>query len=301
MEHVILSDKIQLISPYAFSNASNLQSVSMSFAVTEIDMKAFEDCISLEQIYIPDSVYKIHETAFDGCPKVHFYTVKGSYASKFAEENKIGIFEQPKYSLSYAEDVKREYYQTLKEEKEKSEQEENAPKPIEIGPDVMGYTTIVGNNAVILMDSAGGTVISGVNAQSNDSLQQMAENGVIDANAFYGDKHLDEVIIPEGVTEIDKFAFARSSITSVVIPDGTTSIGYAAFYHCDDLDAVEIPESVTYIAGNAFQHTAWLNDWYENGDGDYLIVGDGVLLVYKGNADDYFQPADVKYVACEIK
>ncbi len=301
LEHIILSDKIQAISPYAFSNAANLKSVSMSFAVTEIGMKAFEDCVSLEQIYIPDSVLKIHETAFDGCPKISLYTADGSFGSKYATEHSLLTTTTPVYSLSYAEDVKKEYYAAEKEAKEKSEQEENAPKPIEIGSDVMGYTTVVGNNAVILMDSAGGTVISGVNVQSNDNLNEMADAGTIPENAFYGAKYLDKVEIPEGIKEIEKFAFARSNISAVKIPEGTTSIGYAAFYHCDNLEEVEIPGSVTYIAGNAFEHTAWLDNWYENGENDYLIVGDGVLLAYKGAAENYVQPANVKYVACEIK
>ena len=299
LEHVILSDKIQVISPYAFSNAAKLKSVSMSFAVTEIKMKAFEDCVSLEQIYIPDSVTKIHDTAFDGCSKVFFYTAEGTYGSKYASEKDMSASTTPIYSLSYAEDVKEDYYEAIKEEKEKSEQEENAPKPVEIGPDVMGYTTLVGNNAVILMDSAGGKVISGANAQANDDLKEMSDKGVIVANAFYGADTLDDVSIPKGVTEIGKFAFARSSVTSVDIPEGTTSIGYAAFYHCDDLEDVEIPASVTYIGDKAFEHTAWLEDWYENGEGDYLIVGDGVLLAYKGEPGAYRKPSNVKYVACE--
>ncbi len=299
LEHVILSDKIQIISPYAFSNAANLKTVSMSFAVTEIEMKAFEDCINLEQIYIPDSVIKIHDTAFDGCKKLNFYTAPGSYGSMYAENNSIVASATPLYSLSYAEDVKDDYYEAIKEAEEKSEQEANAPKPVEIGPDVMGYTTVVGNHAVILMDSGGGTVISGVNAESNDELITMAEDGIITANAFYGKDSLDVVTIPDGVTEIGKFAFARSSVTAVTIPEGTTSIGYAAFYHCDDLTEVQIPDSVTYIGDKAFEHTAWLENWYESGEGEYLIVGDGVLIAYKGEPSKFKLPANVKYVACE--
>lgn len=297
VEHVILSDKIEVISPYAFSNASNLKSVSMSFAVKEIGMKAFEDCVSLEQIYIPDSVVKIHNTAFDGCHGLKFYTAEGTYGSKYAQEHSIDETVTPIYSLSHAEDVKKEYYDERKEAKEKSEQEANAPVEITNGPDVMGYTTVVGNNAVILMDSAQGSVISGVNAEANDKLQDMAAVGSIKENAFYCDKTLEEVVIPEGVDEIGKFAFARSSVTSVYIPEGTTRIEYAAFYHCDDLSNVVIPSTVTYIGGNAFEHTRWIDDWYASGETDYLIVGDGVLLAYKGEPDDYIRPANVKYVA----
>ncbi len=300
LEHIILSDKIQVISPYAFSNAANLKSVSMSFAVTEISMKAFEDCSNLEQIYIPDSVIKIHETAFDGCGKLNFYAADGSYGLSYAEDNGIQIIATPIYSLSYAEEVEDDYYQAIKEEKEKSEQAANAPVEIEVGPDVMGYTTLVGNHAVILMDSGVGEVLSGTNAQWNDELNEMAQTGKIEANAFYGVDTLKDVTIPEGVVEIDKFAFARSSVISVTIPEGTETIGYASFYHCDNLTEVTIPDTVTYIGNKAFAHTKWLEDWYENGEGDYLIVGDGVLLAYKGKPEDYKVPAGVKYVACEI-
>mgnify|MGYP003322914578 CR=1 FL=1 len=67
------------------------------------------------------------------------------------------------------------------------------------------------------------------------------------------------------------------------------------------MEEVEIPDSVTYIASNAFAHTAWLEDWYENSESDYLIVGDGVLLAYKGQKEDYEQPANVKFVACDVE
>lgn len=300
MEHVILSDQIQVISPYAFSNAANLKSISMSFAVTEIGMKAFEDCVSLEQIYIPDSVVKIHDTAFDGCKKLNFYTADGTFGSKYAEEKSIIVTDSPIYSLSYAEEVEDDYYAAIKEEKEKSEQAANAPVEIEVGPDVMGYTTLVGNHAVILMDSGAGEVLSGANAEWNDDLQEMAKEGTVKANAFYGVDTLKDVSVPEGTVIIDKFAFARSSVTKVSIPEGTESIGYAAFYHCDNLEEVTIPDTVTYIGDKAFEHTKWLNKWYAEGEGDYLIVGDGVLLAYKGEDKDFKLPANVKYVACDI-
>ena len=47
-------------------------------------------------------------------------------------------------------------------------------------------------------------------------------------------------------------AFKNSSITSVIIPDSVTSIGYAAFYNCDSLTSVTIPDSVATIGSSAF-------------------------------------------------
>ena len=131
-------------------------------------------------------------------------------------------------------------------------------------------------------------------------MKEMTESGVISDNAFYRSETLNVLEIPEEIISIGKFAFARSSLTSVVIPEGVTSIDYAAFYHCDDLKEVVIPDSVTYIGIKAFEHTAWLEDWYENGEGNYLIVGDGILLGYRGEPEDYVKPANVKLVACDV-
>ena len=39
---------------------------------------------------------------------------------------------------------------------------------------------------------------------------------------------------------------------TVIIPDGTTSIGSAAFYDCSSLKEITIPENVTSIGDVAF-------------------------------------------------
>ncbi|MBQ8079952.1 MAG: leucine-rich repeat protein [Oscillospiraceae bacterium] len=63
---------------------------------------------------------------------------------------------------------------------------------------------------------------------------------------------LDSVTIPEGVTKIDNFAFYRSSLTSVTIPESVDSIGGGAFQSCNNLTSVIIPEGVTVIENNVF-------------------------------------------------
>ena len=45
----------------------------------------------------------------------------------------------------------------------------------------------------------------------------------------------------------------RSSINTLIIEDGVTSIGKYAFYNCTSLTSVTIPNSVTSIAESAFE------------------------------------------------
>ncbi len=44
------------------------------------------------------------------------------------------------------------------------------------------------------------------------------------------------------------------SVTSIVIPEGVTSIGEAAFFDCRCLTSITIPSSVTSIGDSAFQY-----------------------------------------------
>jgi uncharacterized repeat protein (TIGR02543 family) len=60
-----------------------------------------------------------------------------------------------------------------------------------------------------------------------------------------------EAVIPDGVTSIGKYAFSRTSLTSVTFPDSLESIGYAAFARTS-LTSVTFPDSLTTIGDSAF-------------------------------------------------
>ena len=70
----------------------------------------------------------------------------------------------------------------------------------------------------------------------------------------FGDcSSLTSITIPEGVTSIIDGAFEGcSSLTSITIPEGVTSIGYSTFSGCKSLTSITIPKGVTSIDRNAF-------------------------------------------------
>ena len=67
--------------------------------------------------------------------------------------------------------------------------------------------------------------------------------------AFSGCSSLESITIPEGVTSIGSFS-GCSSLKSIEIPEGVTSIG--SFSRCSSLESINIPEGVTSIESFGF-------------------------------------------------
>lgn len=77
----------------------------------------------------------------------------------------------------------------------------------------------------------------------------------IGEKAFYFNKNLTSVTIPEGVTSIGDSAFYYcTSLVSILIPDTAVSIGSSAFYNCTSLAGIVMPESLTSIGFGAFEN-----------------------------------------------
>ena len=72
--------------------------------------------------------------------------------------------------------------------------------------------------------------------------------------SFYGCSSLTSVMIPDGVTSIGSYAFwGCTSLTGIVLPSGVTSIGSYAFRSCTSLTGIVLPSGVTSIGDMAFE------------------------------------------------
>lgn len=203
---------------------------------------------------------------------------------------------------------------------------------------VLGKTKIVGGKAVVFVDNSKATVYGGTtktqsedvrntmqeesdaSKQQKESVEPLGEevdrnyledipntkyvvvNGDIIADrAFYKENTLTSYNVPGEIKRIGDFSFARSSLTSVYIPYGVEEIGYGAFYACENLSKISIPTTVTKIEPSAFAKTEWLEDWEQGGDvGDFLVVGDGILIAYKGYSTNVVIPQNVKKIGPEV-
>ncbi|MBR3358599.1 MAG: leucine-rich repeat protein [Solobacterium sp.] len=70
--------------------------------------------------------------------------------------------------------------------------------------------------------------------------------------ALSGYKKVEKLIVPEGVVEIQKFAFSYSNLEEIVLPSTLKYIRYGAFYHCRNLKSITIPDGVEEIEESVF-------------------------------------------------
>ncbi|MCR5589944.1 MAG: leucine-rich repeat protein, partial [Lachnospiraceae bacterium] len=163
------------------------------------------------------------------------------------------------------------------------------------------YEDYYGESAATTPEKTDSDIIGDIYASySGDSADVSVPAGVkaIGNRAFYKNGNLNSVSLPSGVTDIGEFAFARSALSDIKLPEGMKRIDYAAFYNCPNLTDPNIPSSVSYIALGAFDGTPYLEQWKRaDTPDDFLIVGDGVLLSYKGRDKEVTVPEGVKHIA----
>lgn len=87
--------------------------------------------------------------------------------------------------------------------------------------------------------------------------EQLTELTVIDLSQatilpFNSGAALYGTVTAYGANEVPRTAFFGKKLTSVSLPDGIQSIGYAAFAGCDRLESVTLPSTLVYLGDYAF-------------------------------------------------
>ena len=101
-----------------------------------------------------------------------------------------------------------------------------------------------------------------MNCSSLTSITLPQNLTTISYNMFFN-SGLESIIIPNGVTKIEQFAFyGCSTLTSIVIPDKVTLIDEFAFCECSSLTSIVIPASVSYVGFGVFEDCSCLESVY---------------------------------------
>ncbi len=107
---------------------------------------------------------------------------------------------------------------------------------------------------------------------------------------------LKEIVIPDTVTTIGERAFQGTKLESLVIPEGVTTIGADAFQG-SALRTVQLADSLESVAPSAFENTPFLQTGALKSSGGWLLLPNGTLINYVGDAVNAVIPAAVKKIA----
>ena len=231
----------------AFEGCISLTSVTIPNGVTSIGGNAFTNCSGLTSINIPDGVTSIGQYAFNNCASLQSVIIPNSVTS-------IG-------SAVFSSCA--------------SLQSVTIPNSV----------TSIGNYAFM----------SCINLQSVTIPNSVTSIGDY---AFMSCINLISVDIPNSVTSIGNYAFeVCTSLESITIPNSVTSIGDYAFRECQSLQSVTIngnpkigkkaflntPVTVTMnLKASKIDDDYWTT-FYNNG---YNFQADEYTTVYKGTVDN---------------
>ncbi len=274
---VIIPDGITTVSGYAFYECSTLTSVTIPDSVTSIGSWAFYDCDSLTSVTIPDGLTSIGYGAFENCTSLTSVTIPdsvtsidswafngcGSLTSVTIPDSVTSIGD---YAFAYCSSSLKLYGYTG------SYAETYAKNN---GITFVALAKIItsgscGENIEYTLTTDGVLTISGSGA--------MTDYSSYTSTPWYSNQSsIKTVVIKNGVTSIGSSAFEYcTGLTSVTIGDSVTSIGRYAFYECSSLTSVTIPDSVTSIGYNAFYNTAYYNN-SSNWENGLLYIGNCLI------------------------
>lgn len=305
LEEVVLGKGLTAVDEYSFAGCTGLKQITIPENIQSIDAQAFAGCVNLTDIYIPATVTGIAEDAFLNCDNVTIHADEGSVAAQFSQKLAEQKNRDPLVTAAPVQTPTAVSRPDTQATTEPVSTATPAPVATPVPGNVLGSTIIVGNHALVMVHPGEEKVQQGYTepeaGQETGEEQDITaetENGKIPEWMYYRNQSVSAVTIPEGTTEIGRFAFSRSSLRTVTIPEGVTVIDYAAFYHCDNLDNVILPDTVNTVGAKAFTHTGWLDDFEENSMDDFLISGD-ILVAYKGNLPEVVIPDGVRVIAEE--
>lgn len=264
-KNIILPKGIKTLKSYAFCNVNaNNKEIILSDSIESIEEKAFYAVPNIEKIFISKSVKNINEKAFYvgfdnsldeylGCISLkeiivdennpYFKSVDGNLYSK---DGKTLI----KYATGKTDEefiipegvVKTSSYSTLVD----CGHLKKVVLPASFGDEE--FILFVPNNENSFID---------IEINKNNPNYKVVDGNVVskDETVFvmYNKKYnAENFIVPKNIKKIDNCAFTDSPLENIILPNGITEIGESAFEYCYNLKNIILPNTIKSISTSAF-------------------------------------------------
>lgn len=239
------------ITSFSQNALKNCVSLRLPDGMETISSNLLYDCNKLVTLWIPASVTKIEESAFNTCSSLKTVILEDGTEAITLAVSYPAYYSKPQWfstcpldSVYIGRDVKYVFTVQGGTYSYSPFREKETLRKVVFGDNV---TTIP--NA---MFDGCSNLISVVTPEEMDS---------IGYSAFKGCESLSSFTLPHGIRTISSSTFNNcKSLTSINIPETVKSIEEQAFYYCEGLTSLIIPNNVKYIGKLAFGICTNLSD-----------------------------------------
>lgn len=245
------------LADYAFTNCSNMKTVSLGQNVSSIGKNAFSRCSSIETIDIPDNVTVLNEFTFESCTSLKSITIKEkmtdikNYAFNNCTSLKNVIIADSEADLNLGSNGSNPLFNSCPLENVYIGRNINYNKTSNYG-----YSPFYRN-----------TFLKSV--EITDKETEISEN------EFYGCTNLQRVTIGDGITAIGNWAFSGcQSLKYFAFGSQVATIGQEAFSDCAAVTEIISKAATPPVCGT--QALDDINKWDCK-----LYVPDGCMAAYE--------------------
>ncbi|MCQ2407332.1 MAG: leucine-rich repeat domain-containing protein [Oscillospiraceae bacterium] len=255
-------EKVVAIGDGAFNECVSLTSVTLPDSLEKIGAGAFYYCMALKELDIPDSVTEIGAYAFANCYALKQITlpesleVLSSYTFSYdialeeltLPENLVQIKPMSIASCFLLKTV--HIPASVQQIDEMALVANMGLTNIDIAKENNNYTT---DSAGAVLSKDGSKLLIYPAGNTAESYDIPAGVAVIDAYAFTSALKLKKVTLPDSVEKIGECAFSGcSSLETFDFPKQLTAIPASLLADCESLSSFVIPDTVTEIGDYAF-------------------------------------------------
>ena len=303
-----IPDGVNVVDTAAFEGLWVMHNITIPSSVTTLSQEAFYWCQNLKTIDIPASVTSIGGYAFYYCIGLTSITLHSSPVNLSASDSVFKYIDKSACVL-YVPIGTKTAYQAAAQWKDFNNIVELTSKTVNVTAgglygaltstelsnttslkitgtiDARDFKTMRDNMPVLTnLD------ISGVNIQSYSGTDgtittiNYYPDNTIPLNAFYSNNtnqsktSLKSVNFPVSLTTIGSAAFNQCGLTSVIIPNGVTTVEDYAFTGCQNLGSVSIPATLSSIGLFSFAWLGALPYFQVSADNPYFSAIDGVIF-----------------------
>ena len=256
-ENIVVPEDVRRTEYGSFWGADRIREVRLPAGLEILGARTFENCYSLEHVFIPASVRKIGPGAFNGCRRLSRLDIQSGSKFEFKDgilfdkEDRVVLFALPGIERAVFPEAVREIGQDAFARCERLE-EASIPE----GVTKIGRSAFLGCKSLSVLrlpaslENMEDSAISGCPALERIEIPAGGRYSV-SGNTLLGDGgrtivrgfgRVEEIRVPDGITRIAPNAFSSSAaLKKAFVPDTVSDIGYSAFSYCPELVELRLP------------------------------------------------------------